>query len=77
MRTVVGLGALAGIGFTVSLFITELAFKESLLADEAKLGIFIGSAVAGLIGFLVLRQQKTPQEEVAEAADQLAAGEAA
>ncbi|MGI9667415.1 MAG: Na+/H+ antiporter NhaA [Acidimicrobiia bacterium] len=72
MKTVVGLGALAGIGFTVSLFITELAFKESLLADEAKLGIFVGSAVAGIIGYLILRSQKTPQEEVAEAADLLA-----
>lgn len=77
MKTVFGLGALAGIGFTVSLFITELAFRESLLADEAKLGIFVGSAVAGVIGYLILRRQKTPQEEVAAAADQLAeSGEA-
>ena len=72
MRTIVGIGALAGIGFTVSLFITELAFRESLLADEAKLGIFVGSAVAGLIGFLILRMQRTEQESFTEAADHLA-----
>lgn len=76
MRTVVGLGALAGIGFTVSLFITELAFRESLFGDEAKIGIFLGSAIAGIVGFLMLRSIKSPEEEFAEAAEHLAeAGE--
>jgi NhaA family Na+:H+ antiporter len=71
LRTVIGLGFLAGIGFTVSLFITELAFKESLFADEAKLGIFVASAAAGIVGFLILRSARTPQEEFTEAADHL------
>ena len=71
LRTVIGLGFLAGIGFTVSLFITELAFRESLFADEAKLGIFVASAVAGIVGFLILRSARTPQEEFTEAADHL------
>jgi NhaA family Na+:H+ antiporter len=70
-RTVIGLGFLAGIGFTVSLFITELAFRESLFADEAKLGIFIASAVAGVIGFLILRSARTPEQEFAESAERL------
>ncbi len=52
---VIGLAALAGVGFTVSLFITELAFSDPLLTDEAKIGIFIGSAVAGVLGYLLLR----------------------
>ncbi len=52
---VIGLAALAGVGFTVSLFITELAFSDPLFTDEAKIGIFIGSAVAGVIGYLLLR----------------------
>ena len=52
---VIGLAALAGVGFTVSLFITELAFMDPLLTDEAKIGIFIGSAVAGVVGYLLLR----------------------
>jgi NhaA family Na+:H+ antiporter len=72
MRTIVGLGTLAGIGFTVSLFITELAFRESAFADEAKLGIFVASAIAGIVGYLVLRAIRTPQEQFTETADQLA-----
>jgi NhaA family Na+:H+ antiporter len=51
-----GLGAIAGIGFTVSLFVTELAFITPMHTDEAKIGIFIGSAVAGVLGWLVLRR---------------------
>ena len=54
---IVGLSALAGIGFTVSLFITELAFDDPVLTDEAKIGIFIGSAVAGILGYLLLRHK--------------------
>lgn len=54
---IVGLSALAGIGFTVSLFITELAFDDPLLTDQAKIGIFIGSAVAGIVGYLLLRHK--------------------
>ncbi len=73
MRTIAGLGALAGIGFTVSLFITDLAFRESLFGDEAKLGIFLGSAIAGAVGYVVLRSLRTPDEEYAVHADQLEA----
>lgn len=72
MKTVLGLGALAGIGFTVSLFVTELAFTHEILADEAKLGIFLGSFVAGVVGYLVLRSQKTPEEGFADATERLA-----
>ncbi|MDH3398184.1 MAG: Na+/H+ antiporter NhaA, partial [Acidimicrobiia bacterium] len=50
-----GLAALAGIGFTVSLFVTGLAFNDPVLTDLAKIGIFAGSGIAGLIGYLLLR----------------------
>ncbi len=63
-RSIVGLAALAGIGFTVSLFITELAFTDEMLSDAAKLGIFVGSIVAGIIGYGLLRMAPTPQEEI-------------
>ena len=63
-RDIVGLGALAGIGFTVSLFITELAFTDEMLTDAAKLGIFIGSLVAGVLGYTLLRASPTPAEEI-------------
>ena len=55
--------ALAGIGFTVSLFITELAFDTAVLADRAKIGIFVGSAVAGLLGWLLIRGGPMPPPE--------------
>ena len=51
---VVGVGALAGIGFTVSLFITELAYADPALVDAAKIGVFVGSAVAAVLGVLLL-----------------------
>ena len=52
---VAGVGLLGGIGFTVSLFITGLAFGEgSLLAEAARVGIFAGSLVAGTAGLSVL-----------------------
>jgi NhaA family Na+:H+ antiporter len=57
-----GLALLAGIGFTVSLFITELAFTDETLLDAAKIGIFIGSTVAGVGGYLLLRRSATPSE---------------
>ncbi len=50
-----GLASLAGIGFTVSLFVTGLAFTDPGLTDLAKIGIFAGSGIAGVIGYLILR----------------------
>ena len=54
-KHIVGLAAIAGIGFTVSLFITGLAFDSAVLADRAKIGIFIGSFASGVVGTLILR----------------------
>ena len=54
MRLVLGLAALAGIGFTVSLFIAELAFADGGLVDLAKVGILAGSLVSGLAGAALL-----------------------
>jgi NhaA family Na+:H+ antiporter len=59
---IVGLSAVAGIGFTVSLFVTGLAFNDPHLTDLAKVGIFAGSLTAGVIGFLVLMRAKPPSE---------------
>jgi len=54
-RHVYGAGLLAGIGFTMSLFIGSLAFGEGELLDAAKLGILAASLLAGAAGWLVLR----------------------
>ncbi|MCY4175840.1 MAG: Na+/H+ antiporter NhaA [Acidimicrobiaceae bacterium] len=64
---VVGIGAVAGIGFTVSLFITNLAFESSEIADEAKIGILIASAVAAVGGAAILRSSKDAMSRSAPA----------
>jgi len=62
-RHIGGVACLGGVGFTISLFITELAFGEGALAHAARVGIFIGSLVAGIAGYLVLRAALPPPRE--------------
>ena len=50
-----GGAVLAGIGFTISLFITDLAFDDPLMRDQAKIGILAGSLIAALLGAWILR----------------------
>lgn len=57
-KHIIGVGFLAGIGFTMSLFIANLAFTDKALIDQAKLGIMAASLVAGITGYLVLRSSK-------------------
>ncbi|MET1057598.1 MAG: Na+/H+ antiporter NhaA [Pedobacter sp.] len=52
-----GVALLGGIGFTMSLFISGLAFNEALFADQAKYGILIGSVIAGILGSIVLSKK--------------------
>lgn len=52
---VLGAAVLAGIGFTISLFITELAFDDEALRDQAKIGILAGSFAAAVLGSILLR----------------------
>ena len=54
-RHLAGAGTLAGIGFTMSLFVANLAFETALEAAQAKSAIFAASIVAGLLGYAVLR----------------------
>jgi NhaA family Na+:H+ antiporter len=54
-RHVLGLAMVAGVGFTVALFVASLSFTDPALADSAKIGILLGSAVAGTVGYLFLR----------------------
>ena len=54
---VVGAGAVGGIGFTVSLFITALAFTDEALQAQAKVGILGGSALAALLGAAILTRR--------------------
>jgi Na+:H+ antiporter, NhaA family len=52
---IAGVATIAGIGFTVSLLVTDLAFGTGVIADQAKIGIFIGSLAAGTVGYTILR----------------------
>jgi Na+/H+ antiporter NhaA len=51
----VGGAGLSGIGFTVALFVTELALHDDALVAEAKIGILVGSGLAALVGWLIFR----------------------
>ncbi|RRA92299.1 Na+/H+ antiporter NhaA [Paenimyroides viscosum] len=52
---IIGVGMLAGIGFTMSIFISILSFKEPLFVSEAKISVLLTSIIAGTIGYLVLK----------------------
>jgi len=58
-KQIIGVALLAGIGFTMSLFITTLAFKDVQLVTDAKLGIFIASIISGVAGYFVLKKAST------------------
>jgi Na+:H+ antiporter, NhaA family len=59
-RHVVGMGTLAGIGFTMSVFITNLAFTDSSLIQNSKVAVLTSSVVASIAGCLVLfRKRRT------------------
>lgn len=84
-RQLLGAGNAAGIGFTVALFIAELAFRHGGVIDEeevadAKMAILVASILSGVIAFVVLRQRSGPAADavsVADTADTIAAAPAA
>ena len=55
-----GVAMCAGVGFTVALFVANLAFSSPELNELAKLGIMVGSLVAGVLGYLTLRLFSKP-----------------
>lgn len=53
---IIGTAMLAGVGFTMSIFVANLAFfEQDLLLDSSKIGILAGSLIAGISGYLILR----------------------
>jgi len=53
---IIGIGFLGGIGFTMSIFITLLAFDNETIVNNAKLVILLSSLTAGIIGYLILKR---------------------
>jgi NhaA family Na+:H+ antiporter len=53
-----GIAGLGGIGFTVSLFIAQLAFEAPAVVDTAKIGILAGSLLSGLLGAALLQRRR-------------------
>lgn len=66
-KHIYGIGFLGGIGFTMSLFITELAFKNELYSTQGKIGIFLASIIAGAIGFFYLKNISEPPKSALKA----------
>lgn len=61
-RHMLGAAVLGGVGFTMAIFVANLAYADAMLVTEAKLSILVASTVAGVIGFvLLLLQAKADQ----------------
>ena len=73
LNHVLGASALGGIGFTVSLFITGLAFTSEELQMQAKIGILAGSVIAAIVGVTILLRQSEPAENEAVSTAETAA----
>lgn len=68
-KHLLALGLLGGVGFTMALFIANLAFTDVNLLNAAKIGILAGSTIAGVAGYLILRMTlPKPTPEPKEAA---------
>jgi len=58
VKNLFGLGFLATIGFTMSLFVTSLAFTDEVYITQAKIGIFLASTIGGFVGYMILSKEK-------------------
>jgi Na+:H+ antiporter, NhaA family len=56
-KHIIGAGFLGGVGFTMSIFITFLAFDNAELVQSSKISILLSSLMAGVVGFLILNRQ--------------------
>jgi NhaA family Na+:H+ antiporter len=60
-KELLGVSILGGLGFTMSLFITNLAYVDEAFIAAAKMGVILGSLVAGSLGYLILRIHLKPK----------------
>ncbi len=62
-RHMVGASVLGGVGFTMAIFVANLAYTDDVMMTAAKAGILTASVVAGVVGFLLLARQARKDEE--------------
>jgi NhaA family Na+:H+ antiporter len=72
VRQLVVLGTVAGVGFTMALFIAQLAFSDAQLLKAAKVGILAASGIAATVGFVLGRflLPSSPIQHAAQSADE-------
>ncbi|MCX7549401.1 Na+/H+ antiporter NhaA [Xanthomarina sp. F2636L] len=69
-KQIVGIACIAGVGFTMSIFIANLAFSNNLVfINSSKVGIIIGSLVSGIVGYIILRLASKKDPETSEVED--------
>jgi NhaA family Na+:H+ antiporter len=62
---VYGVACLAGVGFTMSLFIGALSFADPILMNQVRIGVLTGSAISAILGFTVLMLARGEEPKVA------------
>jgi len=65
-KQIYGASMLAGIGFTMSLFISNLAFSDPVMLTNAKVGILVASFISAGLGWLILSRNGVPKSEIGE-----------
>ena len=58
-----GISVLSGIGFTMCLFITTLAYSDEVQITQAKIGIFVASIIAGILGYIILSRNASKENK--------------
>ncbi|MBT8417992.1 MAG: Na+/H+ antiporter NhaA [Silicimonas sp.] len=70
-----GVACLAGIGFTMSLFIGSLSFSDQILMNQVRMGVLSGSLVSAIMGYALLMMAGNPEDEQAQKAPEAVAAE--
>jgi NhaA family Na+:H+ antiporter len=63
LRQILGVGFIAGIGFTMSIFISNLSFTQTLIINESKLAVLLGSFISAVTGILIFLSCKKCKDE--------------
>ena len=65
-KVLYGIAVLCGLGFTMSIFITNISFTDDFYLEAAKMGILMGSLISGLVGYFLLRWGTRDPEAITE-----------